>query len=116
VRLLADARSGPWPPADGSPEESLSVSIDVIHSEMLFPSSSVLRRGLTQSHCWPMYREDEDAYIQNAIIFLDEIEGPFDPAAPRKLLLTGSVMAVIRQEAEYGLSLSTSNAGRQLRR
>jgi CdiI N-terminal domain len=32
--------------------------------------------------CWPVYREDEDVYIQNAIIFLDEIEGPFDPAAP----------------------------------
>lgn len=32
--------------------------------------------------CWPMYREAEDVYIQNAIIFLDEIEGAFDPAAP----------------------------------
>ena len=32
--------------------------------------------------CWPMYREGEDVYIQNAIIFLDEIEGAFDPAAP----------------------------------
>jgi hypothetical protein len=25
---------------------------------------------------WPMYREGEDVYIQNAIIFLDEIAGP----------------------------------------
>jgi hypothetical protein len=32
--------------------------------------------------CWPMYREDENVYIQNAIIFLDEIDGAFDPAAP----------------------------------
>jgi hypothetical protein len=32
--------------------------------------------------CWPMYREDENVYIQNAIIFLDEIDGVFDPAAP----------------------------------
>ena len=32
--------------------------------------------------CWPMYREDENVYIQNAIIFPDEIEEPFDPAAP----------------------------------
>jgi hypothetical protein len=32
--------------------------------------------------CWPMYREGENVYIQNAIIFLDEIEGAFDPAAP----------------------------------
>jgi len=32
--------------------------------------------------CWPMYREGEDVYVQNAIVFLDEIEGPFDPEAP----------------------------------
>jgi CdiI N-terminal domain len=32
--------------------------------------------------CWPMYREGEDVYIQNALIFLDEIEGDFDSAAP----------------------------------
>jgi hypothetical protein len=32
--------------------------------------------------CWPMYREGDYVYIQNAIIFLDEIEGAFDPEAP----------------------------------
>jgi hypothetical protein len=32
--------------------------------------------------CWPMYREGENVYIQNTIIFLDEIEGDFDPATP----------------------------------
>jgi CdiI N-terminal domain len=32
--------------------------------------------------CWPMYREGEDVYVQNAIVLLDEIEGPFDPGAP----------------------------------
>jgi CdiI N-terminal domain len=32
--------------------------------------------------CWPMYREGEDVYIQNTLIFLDEIEGDFNPAAP----------------------------------
>lgn len=32
--------------------------------------------------CWPMYREGEDVYIQNAIIFLNEIQQDFDPAAP----------------------------------
>jgi hypothetical protein len=32
--------------------------------------------------CWPMYREGEDVFIQNALIFLDEIEEDFDPAAP----------------------------------
>lgn len=32
--------------------------------------------------CWPMYREGGDVYIQEAMIFLDEIEEDFDPAAP----------------------------------
>jgi hypothetical protein len=32
--------------------------------------------------CWPMYREGEEVYIQNALIFLDEIEEAFDPAVP----------------------------------
>ena len=32
--------------------------------------------------CWPMYRAGEDVFIQNAIIFLDEIEDSFDPATP----------------------------------
>jgi CdiI N-terminal domain len=32
--------------------------------------------------CWPMYREDENVYLQNAMIFLDEIEEGFDPEMP----------------------------------
>lgn len=32
--------------------------------------------------CWPMYRDGEDVYIQNAIIFLDEAGESFDPATP----------------------------------
>ena len=32
--------------------------------------------------CWPLYREGEDVYVQNAIVLLDEIEGRFDPGAP----------------------------------
>jgi hypothetical protein len=32
--------------------------------------------------CWPMYRAGEDVYIQNALVFLDEIEGAFDTSAP----------------------------------
>jgi hypothetical protein len=32
--------------------------------------------------CWPLYREGEDVCVQNALVFLDEIEGPFDPGAP----------------------------------
>jgi hypothetical protein len=32
--------------------------------------------------CWPLYREGEDVYVQNAIVLLDEIEGRFDPGGP----------------------------------
>ena len=32
--------------------------------------------------CWPMYREDEDAYVQNAIVLLGEIGGRFGPWVP----------------------------------
>jgi hypothetical protein len=32
--------------------------------------------------CWPLYREGEDVCVQNALVFLNEIEGPFDPGAP----------------------------------
>jgi hypothetical protein len=32
--------------------------------------------------CWPMYREDDDVHIQNAIIFIDEIGQDFDPTVP----------------------------------
>jgi CdiI N-terminal domain len=32
--------------------------------------------------CWPVYREGADVYVQNAIVLLDEIEGPFDPWVP----------------------------------
>ena len=51
-------------------------------------STSCLMTSMTNPHtsnflaCWPMYREGEDVYIQNAIIFLDEIDGDFDTTAP----------------------------------
>lgn len=32
--------------------------------------------------CRPLYREGEAVYVQNALIFLDQIEGVFDPEAP----------------------------------
>ncbi|MCX4756215.1 hypothetical protein [Kitasatospora purpeofusca] len=32
--------------------------------------------------CWPMYRDGENVYIQNAIIFLDELESSFDIGEP----------------------------------
>jgi hypothetical protein len=32
--------------------------------------------------CWPMYRDGDSVYIQNAIIFLDELESDFDIREP----------------------------------
>ncbi len=32
--------------------------------------------------CWPMYREGDNVYIQNAIVFLDEVGKDFDPEEP----------------------------------
>ncbi|WP_158920174.1 hypothetical protein [Streptomyces sp. NBRC 109706] len=32
--------------------------------------------------CWPLYRSGETVYVQNSLIFLEELTSPFDPAAP----------------------------------
>jgi hypothetical protein len=32
--------------------------------------------------CWPLYRDGETVYVQNSIIFLDEIRSEFDPGRP----------------------------------
>jgi hypothetical protein len=32
--------------------------------------------------CWPLYRDGDDVYVHNAIIFLEELTVPFDPARP----------------------------------
>ncbi|MFC4496164.1 hypothetical protein ACFPA8_18730 [Streptomyces ovatisporus] len=32
--------------------------------------------------CWPMYREVDAVYVQNSIIFLDELDEAFDPQEP----------------------------------
>ncbi|MFJ8932088.1 hypothetical protein ACIRLA_36515 [Streptomyces sp. NPDC102364] len=34
--------------------------------------------------CWPVYREGDLVYVQNSLIFLDELTEPFDPQAPWK--------------------------------
>jgi hypothetical protein len=31
---------------------------------------------------WPLYREERDVYVQNSLIFLDQLSHEFDPAAP----------------------------------
>ncbi|MEC4014770.1 hypothetical protein [Streptomyces sp. H27-D2] len=35
---------------------------------------------------WPLYRSREDVYVQNAIIFLDELDGRFNPEEPWKFV------------------------------
>jgi hypothetical protein len=32
--------------------------------------------------CWPLYRSGKDVYVQNSVIFLDELDGRFDPEQP----------------------------------
>jgi hypothetical protein len=32
--------------------------------------------------CWPLYRAGDDVFVQNALVFLDELTVPFDPARP----------------------------------
>ncbi|MEV2251109.1 hypothetical protein AB0I94_11095 [Streptomyces sp. NPDC050147] len=32
--------------------------------------------------CWPIYREGDDVYVQNSIIFLEELTGDFIPKEP----------------------------------
>ena len=52
------------------------------HSTSCLMTSMTDPRNSNFLVCWPMYREGEDVYIQNTIIFLDEIEEAFNPAAP----------------------------------
>ncbi|WSB84159.1 hypothetical protein OHA60_10490 [Streptomyces cellulosae] len=32
--------------------------------------------------CWPMYRDGDVVHVQNSLIFLDELDEPFDPQEP----------------------------------
>jgi hypothetical protein len=52
------------------------------HSKSCLMTSMTDPRDSNFLACRPMYREGEDIYIQEAIIFLDEIKEPFDPATP----------------------------------
>jgi hypothetical protein len=31
---------------------------------------------------WPLYREESNVYVQNRLLFLDQLEQKFDPSAP----------------------------------
>lgn len=32
--------------------------------------------------CWPLYRNGDDVFVQNAVVFLEGLTEPFDPARP----------------------------------
>jgi hypothetical protein len=32
--------------------------------------------------CWPLYRNGDDVFVQNAVIFLEDLTESFDPARP----------------------------------
>jgi hypothetical protein len=54
------------------------------------PSTSCLVTSITEPEasnfifCWPLYRAGETVFVQNSIIFLEELTEPFDAAAPWK--------------------------------
>jgi hypothetical protein len=41
--------------------------------------------------CWPMYRVGENVFVQNAVVFFDELDAPFDPQAPWRSVLPRDV-------------------------
>jgi hypothetical protein len=52
------------------------------------PSTSCMVTSITEPEasnfifCWPLYRIGESVFVHNSIIFLEELEERFDPAAP----------------------------------
>ena len=40
---------------------------------------------------WPLYREDSKVYVQNCLLFLDQLSHEFDPAAPWESVYRRSV-------------------------
>lgn len=41
---------------------------------------------------WPLYREGSDVYVQNSLIFLDQLSHEFDPDAPWESVAPRSVV------------------------
>lgn len=42
---------------------------------------------------WPLYREGSDVYVQNRLLFLDQLSHEFDPAAPWESVSPRSVVS-----------------------
>jgi hypothetical protein len=41
---------------------------------------------------WPLYREDAKVYVQNCLLFLDQLSHEFDPSAPWESVYPRSVL------------------------
>lgn len=67
-------------------QESWINALTVIDAES--DSTSCLISSITDPEnsnfifCWPLYRDGDDVYIQNSIIFLEELSGEFAPEEP----------------------------------
>ena len=42
---------------------------------------------------WPLYREESDVYVQDCLLFLDQLSHEFDPAAPWESVFPRSVVS-----------------------
>lgn len=66
-------------------EHSWSVGLDRL---LAGESTSCLATSITNPssanfvEVWPLYREGNDVYVQNCLIFLDQLSHEFDPDAP----------------------------------
>lgn len=81
------------------------------HAEV---STSCLMTAMTEPRksnflkCWPLYRFQETVYVQNSIIFLDELDEEFDPARPwNSVLPHSSVDEDGNRISEWPISFST---------
>lgn len=79
---------GVWRGRHGLLSHTLNRSRPLRELEASENSTSCLISSITDPEtanfifCWPIYREGEDVYVQNPIIFLDDPEEHFDPQEP----------------------------------
>lgn len=62
--------------------DSLQVIFDGEESDSCLIASITDPDASNFIFCWPLYRRGEDVIVQNSIIFLDELEGDFNPLEP----------------------------------
>ncbi|WP_226963066.1 hypothetical protein [Streptomyces mimosae] len=61
--------------------------------------------------CWPLYRSGETVFVQNSLIFLEELTSPFDPAEPwHSVLPRETVSEEGRPISEWATTMSALGA------